>query len=390
MRDLNQVLMRKETTPGTALTDLSGSDVTVRLTDESRFDPAAEAIETGEMQHSSSSRPSEIGAHRVSGLLSWILRPSLTPAGSPPPCHILLEMGMFRGELVKEIAIGAVTGGPFQDGETIRVGGNDRGKVFRPTSASPLKYTVIGGVIASGDTITGLTSGASAAATGSPASKGYLYRLVDSDFFGASDTKHHATIEYLCGGLGIRGRGCLGELAIDFRNGRSAVAKSQIAGAWDDHIDKALYDVAAYPDEGAAAPRFSDADFKIGSYKPTDIVDCSLNVPLGLELREDANHAAQAGILCADYDRRNVAPTLTIEPALTAKAGAGTFDFFGSAKAGSTFAVAWRLGASVYFYADEAQILNPGFSSRRNLKVAPITLKLCGTKNNELQIYFAG
>lgn len=391
MRDLNQLLIRQEPTPGTAITDFTSADLAVRLTDDSRVDPNIEQVSTGEIQGSSSSRPDGQGARSFAGLLSWILRPSLTPASAPPAAAALYEMGLLKGKQVKEITIGSVTGGPFLDGEIIRVGGNDRGKVFRPTSASPLKYTVEGGAIASGDTITGQTSGATASVTADPVNKGWLYRLVDSDFIGASDTKHHASILYNCGGLALVGRGCLGELSFELAHGRYCVCKSQILGAWASHEDRALYDVSSYPDEGAEAPRYVNTQFTIGSYSPTDLDSVTLRIPLGLDLRGDANHASEEGILFADYDRRNNAPTIEIEPALTKKAtAAGNFDFFGNAKAGTTYAVKFQVGTSVFFYADEAQIIQPGFGARRNLKTVPHRLKLCGKKNDELQIYFAG
>ena len=386
MRDLNQLAAKKETTPGTAMTGFTSADVYVRLRDESAPDISADPIETGEMQASSSSRPVGMGIRNFKATASWVLRPSATPLTAAPPSDIFLEMGLLKRNQIKSIAIGAVTGGPFKNLEIIRVAGVDRGIVFRDTAATPLKYYVIAGAIASAEVITGATSGATATASAGPTDAGQLYMLTDSDFIGAGDSKHHCTLEWMRGGYFWQGRGVIGELTWQFRNGLPCYLKQDLVGAWSSEGDKAMYSISTYPDEAQAAPRFVNAQFVMDGFSPTDIVDFNLNLPLGIELREDANDASPEGVRFADYDRRNSPPVITFEPAMVSKA---TYDFFGKYKAESTFAATWKLGTKFTFYADECQLVGAGAGARRSLATTPIQLRLCGKTNNEIQIYAA-
>src|ERR1041385_73305 len=339
-----------------------------------------------EMQEFSSTRPQKTGIVRFGASASWILRPSATPASVVLPSSPLLKMGLLLEEAVREIAIGAVAGGPYQDGETITGGTSGAtGKVFRPASATPLRYVPVTGTFQTGEVVTGGTSGATSTTSGSPSSKGFKYSLTDSDFVGSGQSKHHATVEYLRGGYCWRGKGVLGELSLEFKNMLPGVAKSQMTGILAPPLDKPLYSIAAYPDEGIAEPRFVGAQLKMGGYSPTDIVDFSLTLPLGLEVREDANTAS--GILYTDYLRRGSPPIVTFEPAMVTKA---TFDFFGLYSSGATFAMSWSLGSAFDFFADECQFVNAGVGNRRSLATVPIQIRLCGKKNNEIQIWAKG
>ena len=182
------------------------------------------------------------------------------------------------------------------------------------------------------------------------------------------------------------GRGVLGELSLEFRNAQPGIVRSQMLGAWTSEGDKSLYDVSSYDDDAVTFPRFNNAGLKLGSYTPTDLTDFTVSIPLGLALREDANDTAAAGIRFADYERRNSPPTVTFEPAMVL---AATYDFFQTFRDGTTFAVEWSLGSNMKFYADSCQIQAAGVSSRQTLATIPITLRLNGTNNDELQWYIA-
>jgi hypothetical protein len=385
MRDLSQLAVEKETVPGTAET-LAAANVLVRLREGDAPEVPVEQVDTEEVQEYSSTRPAKPGVARFSAAVSWVLRPSATPASVAPSCGLLFEMGLLKQDAVREISIGVVSGGPFQDGEPISGSiSGATGRVFRPCSATPLKYVPVTSTFQNGDLITGATSGASATASGSPSSKGFLYQLTDSDFTGGSDSKHHATVEYLRGGYYLKGKGVLGEISMEFRNNLHCICRSSMLGALDAHGDKALYDLpSGYPDDGIVEPRFVSASLVLGAYSPTDLVDMNLSIPLGLELREDAQTAT--GIRFADYLRRGSPPIVTFEPAMMS---AATYDIVQKLKDGETFAMSWRLGTDFYFYADECQVLSVGVGNRRSLATVPIQVRLCGMRNNELQIWAA-
>lgn len=384
MRDLSMLAAKIETVPGTAVNPTS-ADVLVRLREGDAPQMAVELVDTEEIQEFSSSRPSKPAPARFQANVSWVLRPSATPASVAPSCSLLLRMGLLKEEAVKEIAIGAVTSGPFLDGETITgVTSLATGIVFRPCAATPLRYYPVTGTFQNGERIDS-SGGAYATSSGTPQSKGFLYRLVDTDFVGAGDSKHHASVNFLRGGFYWKGRGVLGELALEFKNNLHCICRSSMLGALETFGDLALYSLSAYPDEGIAEPRFVNASLALGAYSPSDIVDFSLSIPLGLELREDAN--TTTGLRFADYDRRGNPPIITFEPAMVSVA---TYDFFAALQAGTTFAMTWKLGTSFTFYADECQLISAGVGSRRSLATVPLQVRLCGKRNNELQIWANG
>ena len=388
MRDLNQLAAKKESVPGTAEVPTS-AEILVRLREGSSPDIAVDFTETQEIQESSSNRPSMSGPARFGANVSWILRPSIVPATTPPSCGLLLEMGLLKQEAVKQQPIGTVTGGPFRDGELLTGTTSAKiGRVFRPTSSTPIKFTDVTGAsgYTNGETITGGTSGATAAiSSGTVTYRGYKYQLTDSDFVGASDSKHHATVEFLRGGYQWIGRGCLGEIGMEFKNLLPTVIKSAIKGILQSTSDKAMYNLASYPGDGISEPRFVNASLAIASYSPTDLVEMNLAIPIGLELREDAN--ATTGVRFVDYDRRGSPPILTFEPAMMSKA---TYDLFASLTGGTTFAVTWMLGTAFQFFADECQLVSVGIGSRRSLATAPIQVRLCGRTNNDFQMWAIG
>lgn len=388
MRDLSQLALKKESVPGTAETGFDADDVYFRIRDGDAPDPAADPVETGEMQATSSSRPVGIGATRFQANVSAVIKPSATPMATAPAIALLLEMGMLKGDLLKSIAVGAISGGPYVNGETI-TGGTSTGTgiVFRDRAdgGGTILYVPVTGTLESGEVITGGTSSATSTSSGSPADAGYKYQLVDSDYAG-SDSLHHCTVEYLRGGFVWTGRGVLGELAFELRNAQPGILRSTMLGAWDSEADKALYTKSSYADDAVTFPRFNNASLTLGSYTPTDLIDFTLSIPIGLELREDANHAAAAGVRFADYERRNSPPLITFEPAMVL---AATHDFFQEFRDGTEFAVTWELGDNIKFYADACQIQSAGAGNRRSLATIPLTLRLNGTNNDELQIHIA-
>jgi len=385
MRTLRQLACKKEATPGTVEASIAAADITFKVTDDSRVNVRGEPIETGEVQANSSSRPVAIGSKIFEAEARAILRAHVTPLTAAPYTNPLFEMAMFVRRQIKQITIGAVTGGPFKNNEIIRVAGVDRGVVFRDTSATPLKYYVIAGAIANLDVITGATSGATATASGAPIDQGQLYMLSDSDFEVGIDTLHHYTIESVNGKFFKKGRGCLGQMSMEFRVGDYCKLRSQILGAWESQGDRTPYTVT-YAEDGAGVvtPKFTQATLFLEAYQPTDIVDFGLSIPLGLELRLDANHAAEGGVRLADYQRQNDPPIVTFDPAMV---GATTYDFYTKYKAETTFAMRWQLGTKFFFYADECQFVDVGEESRRSLQTVPLQVRLCGKTNNELQIY---
>lgn len=381
MRDLSQLALKKQTNPETAVS-LSSSDILFRIREGDMPEIPVDFLETNEVQEYSSTRPSMTGTPKFQANVSCVLRPSATPLTVAPPCALLLEMGLLKQSAVYSIAIGAVSGGPFRNGESISGSiSGATGVVFRSCAATPLRYTVTTLTFQSGEVITGATSGAQATTSGTPVAAGHKFQLIDSDFV-VGGYQHHASVEFLRGGSYWKGRGVLGEIGLEFKNNFPCIVKSSMLGALEAHGDKALYSLASYPDDGLSSPRFVGAQLAMAGYSPSDIIDFNLAIPLGLELREDAQ--SSTGVRFSDYERRNAPPTVTFEPAMVT---AATYDFFTAYKNGTTFALTWKLGTNFIFYADECQFVNVGVGSRRQLATVPLTIRLCGAKNDELQIW---
>lgn len=379
-----QFAAKVEGTPGTAET-LAASDVLVRIRDGDTIEPDFERFETQEVQAYSSHRPGLIGRKLLGFGVSYLLR-GAADVVTAPAVETLWEAAMLLGSAVKSIAVGTITGGPYQDGETITGSPSSAtGRVFRNTSTTPLRYIPLTGTFASGDTITGGTSGASSTSSAAPADAGRVFEPTDSDF-GGGDSKHHVTAELLQDGFYWKARGALADLTLEFRNGHPAICRQRFMGAFSTHGDKTLYAVSAYPEETISPPRFLAVGLKLGAYSPTDIVEMTLELPTNPEAREDANSSAGDGVLYADYQKD--IPRVRFDPAMVK---AATKDFFADLAAGATFAMEWVLtggaGSTWTFYADEAQLISVGSGERRELATAPIEIGLFGNRNNEFVIW---
>lgn len=385
MRTRNrQLAVKTETTPGTVET-LSSSDVLCRIREGDAIEPDLERFETGEVQAYSSMRPGLVGRKMIAFAISYLLRGSAA-IGTESAIAPLLAAAMLKKSTVQSIAIGSVTSGPFVDGETVTGGTSGAtGRVFRNCSATPLLFIPISATFESGETITGGTSGASATSSAVPADAGFAYEPADSDF-GAGASLHHVSARLFQDGFYWEGRGMLGNLVMNFRNGHPCIVNQRLVGAFNAHGDADPFSVSSYPEDAITPPRFLNASLKLGAYAPTDIIEATLTVETNPEPREDANDSSADGILFADYLKAY--PVFRFEPAMVKKA---TKDYFGDLAAAGTFAMEWVLtgstGSNWTFYADEAQFINVGAGDRRGLAIAPLEIGLFGTRNNEFVIY---
>ena len=332
----------KESTPGTAET-LDVSDLLVRIRDGDTLEPDFEEFDTEEVQGTSSKRPSLIGRRLFDANMSYILRGPGDQV-TVPIIADLLEAAVMVREKVEAQDIGAVTGGPFVDGEALSFAPSGAtATAFRDTAngATEIKFVVLTGTPASGDAITGGTSGASATASSGPNDRGYKWQPTDSDY-GAGDPLVHGTARLNQDGYQWTGRGCLANLSMLFANGKPATVTQRVLGALESFGDEALLLPATYPEQAIAAPRFLNAGLFLGTtFKPPDIVEMTLNFDNQPEAREDANDASVAGVRFADYDR--AVPTLELEPAHVL---AATNNWFQELQDGVVFPVTWDLGAT--------------------------------------------
>lgn len=373
-----------EATPGTPET-LVAADLLFRMRDGDTVTEDVEMFETEEVQSTSSKRPNLSGRKLFDATVSYILG----SPGSQTTESILADVirsAMFVSDAVRASPIGAVTTGPFLDGETITGSiSGETATVFRDTAngAAELKYTNESGTMNAADVFTGSTSGATATASGAAVDRGYRYKPADSTFTGA-DSLHHVTARFRQDGWYIEGTGCLSNLQALFEVGKPAVITQRLLGRKSAHGDQALVLPSSYSEDANPIPRFLSAGLDLGGFTPTDIRSMTLNFETNPEAREDAQNAN--GVLFADYQRD--APTLTVDPAMTS---AATQDWFTALENASVIAINWVLGTAAgsiwEFFADAAQYNAVDLGAERSLATVPLEFRLTGNLNDELIIW---
>lgn len=373
-----------EATPGTAET-LVSADLLVRVRDGDAWNVNVDMFETGEVQASSSFRPKLAGVKSVEATVSYVLRGPASQTVAPSVSD-LIRSAMFIETAITNSPIGAVTGGPFTDGEVVDGAGGAAAIVFRDTAtgASELKYhTITSGPMGASEVLTGATSGATATTSGAAVSNGQRYKPADSNF-GGSDTKHHVTGGFNIDGQQIVGNGMLSNLQMQFDVGRPCVVTQRLVGAQESHGDVALFSPATFAEQTNVAPRFQLAALLLGSYSPSDIRGLTLNIETNPELREDAQLAD--GILYADYEK--IAPLITIEPSQDTVAN---WDPLLQLGAGTSFAVSWDCGTTAgliwTFFADSCEFNTVENGQERTLATTPVELQCSGTNNDEIIIW---
>lgn len=381
-----EVAVEIEATPGTPIA-LVDADLLVRTRDGDTFTEDVEPFDTEEVQSTSSKRPLLMGRKLFDATLSYIMR---SPASQSVESVIadLIRSAMFVSDAVSNSPIGAVTSGPFVDGETITGGTSlETATVFRDTAdgASEIKYVNPSGAFNAAEVLTGGTSGATATTAGAPVANGYRYKPADSNFdLGGGDSAHHVTCRFRQDGWYLEGSGCLSNFQALFEVGKPAVITQRVLGRKSAHGDQALVLPSSYAEDGNPVPLFLAASMDIGGYTPTDIRSMTLNVETNPEAREDAQDSN--GVLYADYLKD--APTLTLD---VAHVLAATNDFFQDHEDGTTFAVSWSLGSTTgsiwTFFADECQYSAVDLGNERSLATLPIELRMNGQLNDELIIW---
>jgi hypothetical protein len=374
----------QEATPGSAET-IVVADLLVRMRDGDSWDLDVDIFDPEELQASSSKRPIMAGRSLVDATISYILRGPASQSVAPAIQDLLLA-AMLEVEAVTNSPIGAVTTGPFLDGETITGGtSTETATVFRDTAngAAVIKYIDPSGAFDAAEVLTGGTSGATATTGGAPAANGFRYKPADSNF-GAGDSLHHVTGKFLEDGTFLTGRGMLANLSMLFQVGKPVIVTQRLVGGYEAHGDLALFAPATYPEEDNAAPLFLSAALLLGGYTPTDIREMTMTIETNPEAREDAQSAS--GVLYADYQKD--APTLTVDPA---KVLAATKDWLAELRAGTRFGVQWNVGTVAgliwSFFADDCQLVNVDNGSERSLATRPLEIRMGGTSNDELIIW---
>lgn len=98
--------------------------------------------------------------------------------GVAPSVDTILRVCGMEKNTIQSIAIGAVTGGPFQRGEVVSNGSGASGIALQHTADGDdvILLRVVAGTFTTGNTLTGATSGAEATASAGPVAGGFEYK----------------------------------------------------------------------------------------------------------------------------------------------------------------------------------------------------------------------
>lgn len=327
---------------------------------------------------------SKLPSVRGTKLGTLTFRTELKGSGSvatAPEWDEFIQACGFGKAAVSSIAIGAVTGGPFQAGETVTGGTSSAtGRVVGDvaTGAAALTFVVVSGTFQTGEVITGATSGATATSSAGPLSnKGFEYTPI-------SNAVPSITAALYLDGLKHVLVGARGNVTFSAVVGEPGFAEFTLTGVYKETVDAAM-PTATY--DTTVPPVFMGVGLSFHGYTP---VFTTLGFDLGntVEPRRNANDSL--GAKSAIITGRS--PTATLDPELDLIAGG--FDFFGKLRNGDQGRFACSMGSAagnkVTIASPKCQIDQLGSADRNGIAAGNLTLNLAtatvNTGNDELQI----
>jgi hypothetical protein len=366
LQEKRQIGLAIEAVEGTP-ESLDAGDVILVSARETRFDANLGRAERDLLQASLSRHPD------LTAVEGAALRTAVEVRGSgslttPPAFDVLVRIcGMARSTL-KKIGIGAITGGPFEHGETVTGGtSNATGRVIgrTATGATHLEIVVLTGTFQSAEVLTGGTSAATATTSSVVADGGYIYEPASSGVPSGTVACFHDGVKKLL--TGVRGN-----LGFRGANAQVGMLTADLVGVYGDVTDVALLSGVTY--ETTLPPVLKGTSAVFGSYAPV-LTNVEVDLANVVALRESMG--AARGAVSARITGRN--PTARLDPELTLVAD---FDYYGKLKDASTFYFeqSWGSTAGNRFklIAPQAQISSVAEGDRNGISVAQLVAKLCG------------
>lgn len=234
--------------------------------------------------------------------------------------------------VVKTIAIGAVTGGPYQPMETITGGTSSAtGRVVGECNATPLKYVAISGTFQSGETITGGTSGATATTGGTPQdNKGFEYTPDSSNPGSVTAALYQDGLKKTL--VGARGTWTLSATVDSI-----LMCEFDFQGVYGGVTDTALLSGVTY--ETTTPPAFIGLSFNVGGY--TSPVFTNFKMSCGNALTSRDSVTASKGALSVYITDRE--PVGSVDPEAVSVA---TQDWYGKLVSGATGRLYTSIGSA--------------------------------------------
>jgi len=327
---------------------------------------------------SSFSGMGKVAGRRPAGLtFSMELRGSGTKTTDAEWVKLLKACG-FESNVLKSNAIGAITSGPFQHGETI-TGGTSSGKgrviINTATGATKVYYVVISGTIQSGEVITGGTSGASATTSGAAVTEGQEYRPI-------STTVSSLTMGCYEDGVLKLIKGARGSVKFNFKSGQPVMLDFTFQGVEAGITDVAL--LSGITHETTKPPALLSAALALDTYAAR-IGEMNIDVNNTLSSRDDINDPR--GLLSFQITDRNISGSLNPEMVTVA-----AYDFYSKFVGNTEIAIAISLGATTgnmfKFFAPKMQLTKVDDEDRDGMQLAKCSFDLNGSVNGDDEFSF--
>ena len=267
---------------------------------------------------------------------------------SLPEHETLLRASGHVVDVVKRIAIGAITSGPISRGATLTGGtssGTGRLVLDATNGDTHLYYVPISGTLQSGEVITG-TGGATCTSSGAPASYGASVRPLSTfpDFI---------TARYENDGYAWSVRDAVADMSFEIEASKQGFFDFAILGAKGTFGTLAMTSSISY--DTGEPPILQNAGLTIGSsfqpvFSKVSFAQNNKNV-----LRQNGNAAGTTGIEGARITGREPKFKITLEHVVAA-----TKDFFANYDASTKEAIKFQCGTTVgkrfFFFAPLAEI----------------------------------
>ena len=302
---------------------------------------------------------------------------STNETGNTATAHVLAksEFGPLmdgcgnKHNAIFSVAIGSITSGPFQRGETVTDGVTGAtGRVLKETATGTTPIYVIPTnrfKFASGSTITGGTSGATATASGNEALAGYSITPLSSNL-------ETITLRNEEDGFKWESAGTMGNGTIEWNASKAAKCSFNMSGKKQAAEDGALTaGVVQYVDQ---PPICQAAGFYLGTFAP---VVSKVVFDMGCQVvpRENMGATGTTGIEAYRITSRSPKLTVSMEFPLAA-----TYDIITKMDAGTDVAIKFQTGSAtektVLFFADEAEVMAPPLSDNNGIRTIDLEFLL--------------
>jgi hypothetical protein len=308
-----------------------------------------------------------------------------TQTTEPEIDTFLQSCGMAKTTL-KKIAIGAITGGPYEHGETITGGTSGAtGRVVVPAANgdAEIHFETISGTFVA-ETITGGTSSASCTSSAGESTGGFSYQP-------SSSNQLTYSVQLEEDGVTKRFLGCNGTFKISGEMGKPLLIEGELMGAVQGVVDASMTSGIDY--YSTVPPVLLSAGMKInadaGDALSPIIQSVSVDIANKLTMRPDANKSN--GFVSARISGRR--PVGSIDPEMVLVA---THDFFGKWFAGTNIQLEFKAGSSdgntFWFFGENAQYDGISDADRDGIATNGVDMKFQrvdeDTGDDEIELVF--